>query len=208
MGLVILVLGSDGAFEGIDSAEALWKDMEAIAATAPPHLRVSFFGYRTMSYLFVSYSLFWLRVLFAVSAAAVLALVALFVGDRKALLTVAALALSTGVLWTGLLHLRSIHVSIFLLFPLVFVVCVGSDFAVHLVWRLSRGESRPLVWRSTGRAIGLSAATTGLVFALFSNMRLVSAAQVMEAVALAVVAVLFATVLLVPAIYGPDRSET
>lgn len=205
MALVILIAGE--GWGEIAAAADLWKGLEEVAATAPPGLRVSFLGYRTMSYLFVSYSLHWLRVLFAVSAAVVLVLVAVFVREAKALATVGALAVTTGVWWLGLLHARGIFISIFLLFPLVFVVCIGSDFGVHLVWRLSRGEERASVWRGTGRAIALSAATTGSVFALFSTMRLVSAAQVMEAVALAVAAVFAATVILVPAVYGENARD-
>jgi len=206
MALVILIAGT-GTSADMDGAERLWRGLEAAAAGAPPDLRVSFLGYRTMSYLFVSYSIFWLRCLFGVSIAVVLLLVAVFIRDWKSFLTVAALAFATGLWWLGLLRARGIYVSIFLLFPLVFVVCIGSDFAVHLVWRLSRGEKRAAVFGAAGRAILLSAVTDGLVFALFSRMRLVSASQVMESVALAVVAVLAATAVLVPAVYGGDGAS-
>jgi predicted RND superfamily exporter protein len=207
IGLVILLVGE--GWEGLDGARRLWKELEAaVAGIDRSDLRVSFLGYRTMSYLFVTHSLFWLRVLFFVSLVVALGLVGYLLRDRRAVVAVGALMLATGVWWLALLHLRGIYISVFLLFPLIFIVCIGSDYGLHLCWRLSRREPPERVYRTTGKAILFSAATDGGVFALFVLIRLVSASQVMEAVALAVLAVFVATTILVPAAYGaPPRGR-
>jgi len=204
LGLLILLVGE--GWEGLDGAERLWDELAGATASAPPGLRVSFLGYRTMSYLFVTQSLAWLRILFVVSLAVSLGLVAVLLRDWRAILAIGALMVATGVWWLGLLHLRGIFISVFLLFPLVFIVCIGSDYGLHLSWRLARGDAPDRVYRTTGRAIFFSALTDGGVFALFVLIRLVAPSQVMEAVVLAVVAVFAATVIVIPAAFGAGRA--
>ncbi len=218
IGVAILMV-RDTAFEDLDGAERFWDELSQIvdeenAANASADgdlaapIRFSFLGYRTMAYLFFAESVRWLRVLFATSFVAALVLIAIFLRERRALLAIGSLMLATGVWWLGLLRLADIHVSIFLLFPLIFVISIGSDYGLHLCWRLSRGEPRTEVWRTTGRAISFSAVTDGAVFALFVTVGLLSASHVMAAVVFAVVAVFAATVLLVPAAYGKSRSKS
>lgn len=218
IGVAILMV-RESTFDDLDGAERFWDELSTIVEEentnnaggdrelAAP-IRFSFLGYRTMAYLFFAESVRWLRVLFATSFVAAMVLIAIFLRDRRALLAIGSLMLATGVWWLGLLRIADIHVSIFLLFPLIFVISIGSDYGLHLCWRLSRGEPRTDVWRTTGRAISLSAVTDGAVFALFITVGLLSASHVMAAVVLAVASVFAATVLLVPAAYGASRSES
>jgi len=109
-----------------------------------------------------------------------------------------------------LIGLADIYVSVFLLFPLVFVVCIGSDYGLHMLCRLRAdrldreivGETAPSkqrdLWMTTGRAITLAAITDAVAFLIFAPARLVTVSHVMIAVALAVTAVFVTTALLVP----------
>jgi len=203
---VALVL-LDEPFSRLDRARELFAELERIAADASDdELAVSFLGYRTMSYLFLAESLRWLRILFLVSLGVAVAGVALFLRDRRAVVAVAILMVATGVWWVGLLRLVGLSLTVFLLFPLVFIVCIGSDYALHLCWRLSRGERRLHVFATAGRAVLYSAVTDAAVFLLFAFGRLVSASQVMLAVVLAVISIFLSTTLLVPAVYSRPKS--
>ena len=196
-------------FEGLDGARELWSELDRIVSeeSARSPLSISFLGYRTMSYLFLEESLRWLRILYAVSFTVSMTLVVAFLRDPRALLAIAALMIATGIWWLAMLRLADIYLSVFLLFPLVFVISIGSDYGLHLSWRLTRKESRLRVFRTAGRAVLFSALTDGVVFALFVPIGLVSASQVMMAIALAVLAVFAATLLVVPACFGGERKR-
>lgn len=215
LGVAIILVTGD-AFDQLAGSRRLWDALAEVVAEcnaemsgngdAAAPLRFSFLGYRTMAHLFFTTSESWLRILFCVSLAVSVLLVALLLRDRRAVIAIGTLMLATGAWWMGLVRLCNLHLSVFLLFPLIFVISIGSDHGLHLCWRLSRGDRRRLVWRTTGRAICFSALTDGVVFALFVPVRLVSASQMMLAVVLAVVAVSAATLLLVPAAYGGPGS--
>ena len=97
-----------------------------------------------------------------------------------------------------------------LLFPLVFAMCIGSDYGLHLLcsYKAIEEGSGPTahqtvsdrVWATTGRAIAIAAVTDAAVFLIYAAMELVSASQIMLSVALAVAAVFLSTIVLVPAL--------
>jgi predicted RND superfamily exporter protein len=198
---------------------AIWRELEALLAeeSQPDDpIELSFLGYRTMSYLFTEHGLKWMRITAVVALATVLALAALFLRAARALLIVFLLAVTSGLVWFALLQIAGIYLSIFLLFPLVFAMSIGSDYGLHFLCRLRaarlRGEDTTLppargrdphsVWYSTSRAVAIAALTDAGVFLIYSRTALVSASQVMIAVALAVAAVFACTALLIPALAG------
>jgi len=206
----MLLLGAD---PGNDPTvvEKLWRQLDETLARenfAEAGLDVSFLGYRTMAYLFSSYSLEWIGRIGVVSLLAVLAMTALFLRSLRAVALVGVLVLLSSVTWYLLVNASGIYVSVFLLFPLVFVVCIGSDYGLHLLFRFRLegrgGDSTHRVWRTTGRAIVLAAVTDAIAFLLFSPMELVSVSQVMIAVALAVAAVFVTTLVVVPILTRRD----
>jgi hypothetical protein len=229
----ILLLGGDAGRDR-DSVRAIWEQLSSAIggdSSGGAPLSLSFLGYRTMSYLFIEHSLKWIRTIAIVSFITVLVAALVVLRSLRALMTLAVLLSTSGLIWFGVLQLFEIYISIFLLFPMVFSICVGSDYALHILCRLQAdrawqlqaaatgsGESHDGVewtynaWASTGRAIAIAALTDGGVFAIYSLMRMVSIAQLMLAIVLAVAAIFAATVFLVPAMMfprttlGPARS--
>ncbi len=207
----VLLLGGDPGNDP-EIVERLWNDLETIVQeeSANSDLDVSFLGYRTMAYLFSTYSLDWIARTGLVSFVVVLLLTAVFLRRLRAVLLVGLLVLVSLALWYVLIGLADIYVSVFLLFPLVFVVCIGSDYGLHMLCRLRAdrldreivGETAPSkqrdLWMTTGRAITLAAITDAVAFLIFAPARLVTVSHVMIAVALAVTAVFVTTALLVP----------
>lgn len=210
VGTILLMGGDADADADADAVASLWRELETLVAgveaEGQPHdsdvLELSFLGYRTMSYLFTEYSMRWIRVTAVVSLLTVLVLAALFLRELRALLVVVLLAVTSGILWFALLQVAGIYVSIFLLFPLVFALSIGSDYGLHVLCRLraSPEAGEHSFWASIGRAIAIAALTDAGVFVIYSPMKIVSASHVMTAVALAVVAVFASTALLVPAL--------
>ena len=172
--------------------------LEETRAEEPAGVTTHFLGYRTVTYLFIQSSLFWMRVLFAVSLALACALLFIFTRSPRAVFTVALVMTVTGVWWLGLLPPFNIYISVFLIFPVVFIASIGSDYAVHLVWGTLKTGDAARVYGETGKAVLFSALTTSSVFFLFAATYLVSVTQVMLSVGLAVAAVFVGTVLLVP----------
>ncbi len=217
----ILLLGGEAGTD-MDTVEHTWGALESVIAAERREgdpIELSFLGYRTMSYLFATHSLASIRTVAVVTLIVVLTLSAFVLRRRRALLVVGTLMTTSCVVWFGLLQLLDIYVSIFLLFPLVFAVCVGSDYALHILCRLradqadlGSGEAGDRIewtrsaWNSTGRAIAFAAFTDGGVFLIYSLTPLVSASNVMVAVALAVAAIFACTVLLVPALIFPKST--
>ena len=188
----------------LEEVQTLRNKMEgAVAAAAPqkpPELQTNVLGYRTLTALFIQTSLFWMQVLFVVALAAAALIIWLFTRSWRSTLTVSLIMVLSGVWWLALLSLFNVYISIFLIFPLVFMVSSGSDYAVHLVWgleRTSRAEETE-VYATVGKAVLLSALTSAAVFGVFTFSYLISVSQVMLAVVLVVISTLLCTLLSVP----------
>ena len=188
----------------LEEVQTLRNKMEgAVAAAAPqkpPALQTNVLGYRTLTALFIQTSLFWMQVLFVVALAAAALIIWLFTRSWRSTLTVSLIMVLSGVWWLALLSLFNVYISIFLIFPLVFMVSSGSDYAVHLVWgleRTSRAQAQE-VYATVGKAVLLSALTSAAVFGVFTFSYLISVSQVMLAVVLVVISTLLCTLLSVP----------
>lgn len=180
-----------------EAAEDLWRTLErALGETElPAGARATFLGFRTLSHLFIDTALHWMRILALVSFLLLGLCGGIFLGWRRTVPLLIALGV-TGSVWVGFLRMGTIYLSVFLLFPLVFLFCIASDYVVHLLWSDARGEER--IGGTTGKAVLLSAVTDGAGFAVFALMGVVSARQVMLATSLAVVSAFVVTVLVVP----------
>ena len=200
--LSVLIVRPPEPANSLEAAGELYGRLEHVLeetrAEEPAGVTTHFLGYRTVTYLFIQSSLFWMRVLFAVSLALACALLFAFTRSPRAVLAVALVMLVTGVWWLGLLPPFNIYISVFLIFPVVFIASIGSDYAVHLVWGTLKTGDAARVYGETGKAVLFSVLTTSSVFFLFAATYLVSVTQVMLSVGLAVVAVFVGTVLLVP----------
>ncbi len=182
--------------------EELELALSSVADQKPAGITTSVLGYRTITYLFIQTSLFWMRTLFVVSLVAACVLIGLLTRRWRAVVALALVMIATGAWWIGLLNVAGLYISVFLIFPLVFIVSIGSDYAVHLLWGAQ--QSQEDVYADVGKAVVFSALTDAAVFGVFGFSYLVSVGQVMIGVALAVVAIFVGTVLLVPLFIGPD----
>jgi len=143
---VVILLGGDVGRDE-HAIEALWQQLGDVVADAsrsqedPAAVRVSFLGYRTMARLFTTYSIDWLRRTGIVSMATVLLIAVFFLRNLRAAVVVGLIMAASSLLWLGLLELTGVYVSIFLLFPLVFLMSIGSDYALHVLCRMRTEET-------------------------------------------------------------------
>jgi len=215
----LLLLGGDMGTD-VESVQKLTGELEGIIAgeVGPEDpVEIRFFGYRTLAHLFSTYSWRWIKLTACASLVVVLLLTALVLRRLRDVLIIALLMGGSSLCWLGLLQLSGIYLSVFLIFPLVFAVCIGSDYGLHLLcsFRAGAGRGDPegagetgrRVWSTTGRAIAIAAFTDAGVFLAFSRMELVSGSQIMMAVALAVLAVFASTIILVPALIEKHEQQ-
>ncbi|MES2155633.1 MAG: MMPL family transporter [bacterium] len=105
------------------------------------------------------------------------------------------------VWWAGLLPLFGIKASLTLMLPTVFLISVGSDYAIQYVWNYRQIGDMAKVYGSTGKANLFVVAATVLAFLLFVPMKLVLSSQGALAAALAILVIFVVTTLLVPLFY-------
>jgi predicted RND superfamily exporter protein len=109
--------------------------------------------------------------------------------------------LMAGVWWAGLLPLFDIKASLTLMLPTVFLISVGSDYAIQYVWNYRQIGDMGEVYRSTGKANLFVVVATVLAFLGFVPMKLVLSSQGALAAALAILVIFGVTTLAVPLFY-------
>ncbi|MEM6431960.1 MAG: MMPL family transporter, partial [Deinococcota bacterium] len=210
LGVMIVMPSSSGDLAATRDTLNIMQNAINVS-TRPPDLDVHVIGYRSISVLFIETSLRWLRRLFVASLMATCLVTILVFRRWQIVIATAAIVSITGLVWFALLPLVGVYISIFLLFPLVFLVSLGSDYALHLFWHAHRakqmlsGSSISInnnlqddIYGETGKAVLFSALTDAAVFGLFSLAYLSSVTQVMLASTLAVIVTLITTLLTVP----------
>ncbi|MDD5502501.1 MAG: MMPL family transporter, partial [Candidatus Thermoplasmatota archaeon] len=194
-------------------SERLWNQEYAMIQKTdnelgrPNGLEIHTRGLTTFSYLFITQELPWLGYISLVSLIAVIVLVALATRDLKAIATVGIVMWLTSLWWLGVIPFFNIGLSVTLMLPAVFIMCMGSDYSVHLVWNIRQTRDPKEVYGSTGKAVLYSAITTLGAFAIFSWMTSIVSARAMLAVVIAIVAIYICTILVVPIIYH-EKEDT
>jgi hypothetical protein len=89
--------------------------------------------------------------------------------------------------------------------PTVFLISVGSDYAIQYVWNYRQIGDMAAVYGSTGKANLWVVAATVIAFLLFVPMKLVLSSQGALAAALAILVIFVVTTLLVPLFYPQGR---
>ncbi len=190
-----------------EESERLWNQEYAMIQKTddeigrPDGLEIHTRGLTTFSYLFITEELPWLGYISIASLIAVVVLVSLATRNLKAIATVGIVMWLTSLWWLGILPLFNIGLSVTLMLPAVFIMCMGSDYSVHLVWNIMQTKDPKEVYGSTGKAVLYSAITTLGAFAIFSWMTSIVSARAMLAVVIAIVAIYVCTILVVPIIY-------
>jgi predicted RND superfamily exporter protein len=113
--------------------------------------------------------------------------------------------LLASVWWAGLLPLFDIKASLTLMLPTVFLISVGSDYAIQYVWNYRQQGDMARVYGSTGKANLFVVAATVLAFLLFVPMKLVLSSQGALAAALAILVIFVVTTVLVPLFYPEGK---
>lgn len=196
VGVMIILPPSDYASQHQDPEAALYYSLQAVRSSSeaarPEGLQLQALGYRSMGYVFMRSSQRWLQRLLIASLLSALLWMAWFSRSWSAVLALLAVMVVSSQLWFALLPLAGVSLSIFSLFPLIFMLTIASDYAVHLIW----AQQNPNGDNYALHAVSFSALTDAAIFLGFSAMYLVSAHEVMRAVVLAV-CVSFASSLLI-----------
>lgn len=146
-------------------------------------------------------SLIWLA-----GAAGVVTLLVLWLLRSRDVAAIMIPMLLASVWWAGLLPLFDIKASLTLMLPTVFLISVGSDYAIQYVWNYRQQGDMARVYGSTGKANLFVVAATVIAFLLFVPMKLVLSSQGALAAALAILVIFGVTTLLVPLFY-PAQSD-
>ncbi|MGB1697831.1 MAG: efflux RND transporter permease subunit, partial [Thermoplasmatota archaeon] len=193
--------------------ERIWDaTQEAIQAakdkTGVHDVNVQPFGNNAFSYLFIEEEQPWVNTIGIVSFFLVIIMIALLTRNVKATLCTTAVMLVTSLWWLGALPLLDVGLSVGLMLPMVFIMAIGTDDAIHLIWNMELTENQNKVYRFVGKAVLLTSVTTLVAFGLFSFQTDLLVRKTLIATAVAVVVMWLSTMLIVPLFYPPSmRAE-
>ena len=164
------------------------------------------FGNNAFSHLFIEEQLPWVNYVAALAFFLVVAMIALLTRNLRATACTAAVMGLTSLWWLGILPVMGVGLSVGLMLPLVFIMAIGSDDAIHLIWNMERTGDPARVYRFVGKAVTLTTITTMVAFLIFSIQTDLLVRRTLLATAAAVGVMWVATVLVVPVFYPvPDE---
>jgi predicted RND superfamily exporter protein len=190
--------------ESFQGLEEDWNSLNADVARVPkpPSVReVNLVGTQDTFYLYVKYGQPWLGRVTLYASVLTFVIAAIVLRRPRDIAAVMVPMLMAGVWWAGLLPLFDIKASLTLMLPTVFLISVGSDYAIQYVWNYRQIGDMGEVYASTGKANLWVVAASVLAFLLFVPMKLVLSSQGALAAALAIVTIFGVTTLAVPLFY-------
>ncbi len=203
---------ADATFE---ASEAVWLAAERVVqetrkqtGMTEADVDVRLFGNNAFSYLFITEQQPWVNTIGYVSFGTVVLLIALLTRNVRATVCTATLMGVTSLWWLGLLPLMGIGLSVGLMLPLVFIMAIGSDDAIHLIWNMELSPDRRKVYRFVGQAVLLTSITTFIAFSIFSRQTDLLVTRTLLATTAAVAVMWVATMLVVPIFYPPHKGES
>ncbi len=161
------------------------------------------FGNNAFSYLFIEEQLPWVNYVAALAFGLVVVMIAALTRNVRATACTAAVMAVTSLWWLGSLPLLGVGLSVGLMLPLVFIMAIGSDDAIHLIWNMEQTNDRARVYRFVGKAVTLTTVTTLAAFIIFSFQTDLLVKRTLLATAVAVVVMWLSTVAVVPLFYPP-----
>ncbi len=193
----------------LEETEALWTELWSTLDTIneaegkPDDVTVRMTGTLTFSYLLATEELPWVWNMAVAGFAAVVLLVWFFTRDPRATFTVATLMGLTSVWWLGLLPLLGVELSMVLMLPMVFIMSIGTDYAVHLAWNLHEApaDEGDHVVSVSGKGVLFSAVTDGGAFLIFVGMQSLLMRDAMVATSTAILVTFACTFLVLPLLY-------
>lgn len=194
-----------------EDAEAVWNEIQAAIAAnealRPDDVRTSFYGNTAINYLFVAKQVPWLTYMSIATNILVILIVFAFTRDIRATAVVGALNFLTSTFWIGVLPLFGIGLAINLTLPLVFIFCMGSDYALHLSLRCKKTGDTYAAMEGVGKGVLYSFVTTFGSFLLFTQVSDLSGQRSMIATAIAIALVFVTTMLVVPIFYPVRKKD-
>ncbi len=161
------------------------------------------FGNNAFSHLFIEEQLPWVNYVAALAFGLVVVMIALLTRNVRATACTAVVMGCTSLWWLGSLPLLGVGLSVGLMLPLVFIMAIGSDDAIHLIWNAEQTGDHNRVYRYVGKAVTLTTITTLVAFMIFSFQTDLLVRRTLLATAVAVAIMWIATMLVVPLFYPP-----
>lgn len=194
-----------------DAVEEIWLATQEVIEQAREETGVTSvqvtahpFGNNAFSYLFITEEQPWVNTIGLVSFGMVIVMIALLTRNVKATACTAAVMGVTSIWWLGSLPLIGVGLSVGLMLPMIFIMAIGTDDAVHLIWNMEQSGQRERVYRFVGKAVLLTSITTVVAFGIFSQQTDLLVTRTLLATTLAVVVMWAATMLIVPLFYPPE----
>ncbi|HLE47923.1 MAG TPA: hypothetical protein VI818_06465, partial [Candidatus Thermoplasmatota archaeon] len=175
--------------------------LDNVSHLKPAGMKIAFVGNTATNYLFVAKEVPWVLYMGLAATFALMAIVIPFFRSVRAVLCVGVVSYATTSWWLGLLPSLGIGMAITLVIPIVFIIALGSDYTVHLIWSFKRAGSVREVFRTTGKSILFSWLTTMGPFVIFVFIQDLSVRKTMLATALAITIIFFVTMMTVPVFY-------
>ncbi len=162
------------------------------------------FGNNAFSHLFIEEQLPWVNYVAWLAFGLVVVMIALLTRNVRATACTAVVMGATSLWWLGSLPLLGVGLSVGLMLPLVFIMAIGSDDAIHLIWNMEQTGDHNRVYRFVGKAVTLTTLTTMVAFLIFSFQTDLLVRRTLLATAMAVAIMWLATMLVVPLFYPPQ----
>ncbi len=163
------------------------------------------FGNNAFSHLFIEEQLPWVNYVAALAFGLVVLMIGLLTRNVRATACTAVVMGCTSLWWLGTLPLLGVGLSVGLMLPLVFIMAIGSDDAIHLIWNAEQTGDHNRVYRYVGKAVTLTTITTLVAFMIFSFQTDLLVRRTLLATAVAVGVMWVATMLVVPLFYPPTE---
>ncbi len=161
------------------------------------------FGNNAFSHLFIEEQLPWVNYVAGLAFGLVVLMIGLLTRNLRATACTAVVMGCTSLWWLGSLPLLGVGLSVGLMLPLVFIMAIGSDDAIHLIWNAEQTGDHNRVYRYVGKAVTLTTITTLVAFMIFSYQTDLLVRRTLLATAVAVAVMWIATMLVVPLFYPP-----
>ncbi|MHB8605437.1 MAG: MMPL family transporter [Thermoplasmatota archaeon] len=196
--------------ETFDGLETDWNSLNADIAKAdkanaagrPASIKaINLVGTQDTFYLYVKYGQPWLTYVSLMASGLTFLIAVIILQKPRDVLAVMVPMTLASIWWAGLLPLFDIKASLTLMLPTVFLISVGSDYAIQYVWNYRQIGDMGEVYESTGKANLFVVIATVVAFLLFVPMKLVLSSQGALAAALAILTIFVVTTIVVPLFY-------
>ncbi len=189
----------------------VWDAIGNASKSKPADIQVAFVGNTATNYLFVEKEVPWVLYMATAATIGLMLIVIPFFRSFKAVAAVGLISLATTAWWLGLLPELDVGMAITLVIPTIFIIALGTDYAVHLIWSYVQVRDMREVLSTTGKAIFFSWITTVGPFLIFMGIQDLSVRKTMIATSVAITIIFVVTLLVIPSFFPlhkkPDEAR-